>query len=311
MPRATVPLIALITGKAYRAGVHRDGLQELQRGIDLAWRRQMGDDGVGGRRWNPLRQDLKAAEENSKEPHPALRTKLASSWRRTSFNPYQAAELGYVTPVVSLPDRERVGQGAARGLADKRASQPARAPGTLWHAGGGPTCRDAAPGPTRRSRAAHAVQWMPATPRWPRCRTPRLGADHCSPVTGGNPVRGAGPGGRPGRRCPSRRTPATRAVHRAAGPQTPARPTACGPAAGRGRWSAAGAVEGASSITPCPKGPADARVLNHLRPGSAPSQEGLLTGTCPPAGACHPDRSWTCRGRRQQVRRVGSGGDDY
>ncbi|KUP28077.1 acyl-CoA carboxylase subunit beta [Kocuria rhizophila] len=128
---ATVPLITLITRKAYGGAYIVMGSKKLGADINLAWpTAQIGVMGSQGAVEILYRRDLKAAEENGEDAQ-ALRAELAQQFEEDLLNPYQAAELGYVDAVICPSEtREQIIK-ALRGLADKRASQPAKKHGNI------------------------------------------------------------------------------------------------------------------------------------------------------------------------------------
>ncbi|MBK4121675.1 propionyl-CoA/long-chain acyl-CoA carboxylase carboxyl transferase subunit [Kocuria rhizophila] len=128
---ATVPLVTLITRKAYGGAYIVMGSKKLGADINLAWpTAQIGVMGSQGAVEILYRRDLKAAQDNG-EDDAALRAELARQFEEDLLNPYQAAELGYVDAVICPSEtREQIVK-ALRGLADKRASQPAKKHGNI------------------------------------------------------------------------------------------------------------------------------------------------------------------------------------
>ena len=128
---ATVPLVTVITRKAYGGAYIVMGSKKLGADINLAWpTAQIGVMGSQGAVEILYRRDLKAAKENG-EDDDALRSELAQKFEEDLLNPYQAAELGYVDAVICPSEtREQIIK-ALRGLADKRASQPAKKHGNI------------------------------------------------------------------------------------------------------------------------------------------------------------------------------------
>ena len=106
------------------------GSKKLGADINLAWpTAQIGVMGSQGAVEILYRRDLKAAQETGEDQQ--LRAELAQKFEEDLLNPYQAAELGYVDAVICPSEtREQIIR-ALRGLADKRASTPAKKHGNI------------------------------------------------------------------------------------------------------------------------------------------------------------------------------------
>lgn len=128
---ATVPLVTLITRKAYGGAYIVMGSKKLGADVNLAWpTAQIGVMGAQGAVEILYRRDLKAAADNG-EDTAALRAELAQQFEEDLLTPYQAAELGYVDAVIAPSETRGHITRALRGLADKRASTPAKKHGNI------------------------------------------------------------------------------------------------------------------------------------------------------------------------------------
>ena len=108
---ATVPLVTIITRKAYGGAYDVMGSKHLGADINLAWpTAQIAVMGAQGAVNILYRNELKAAAEDPE----ALRAELIEEYETTLANPYIAAERGYIDGVISpARDPRRGGQGAA------------------------------------------------------------------------------------------------------------------------------------------------------------------------------------------------------
>lgn len=128
---ATVPLITLITRKAYGGAYIVMGSKKLGADINLVWpTAQIGVMGAQGAVEILYRRDLKAAAEAG-EDVAAKRAELVEQYEQQLLNPYQATQLGYVDSVIAPSEtRENIIR-ALRGLREKRASTPAKKHGNI------------------------------------------------------------------------------------------------------------------------------------------------------------------------------------
>ncbi|MDO5619118.1 acyl-CoA carboxylase subunit beta [Kocuria sp.] len=128
---ATVPLITLITRKAYGGAYIVMGSKKLGADINLAWpTAQIGVMGAQGAVEILYRRDLKAAAEAGENVE-AKRAELVRQYEEQLLNPYQATQLGYVDAVIAPSEtRENIIR-ALRGLREKRASTPAKKHGNI------------------------------------------------------------------------------------------------------------------------------------------------------------------------------------
>ncbi|MEU7755035.1 acyl-CoA carboxylase subunit beta [Micromonospora sp. NPDC049101] len=124
---ATVPMVTVVTRKAYGGGYGVMGSKHLGTDVTLAWPTAeiavMGGDGAVS---VLHRRALKDAADPGAE-----RARLREEYERTLCNPYLAAERGYVDEVI-LPSetRSRIA-GALRALRDKRVTRAPRKHGNI------------------------------------------------------------------------------------------------------------------------------------------------------------------------------------
>ena len=128
---ATVPLVTVITRKAYGGAYIVMGSKKLGADINLAWpTAQIGVMGAQGAVNILYRRDLAAAEEAGEDVE-AKRAELVQKYEEELLNPYQAAELGYIDEVIAPSEtRLRIIQ-SLRALRDKRAASPAKKHGNI------------------------------------------------------------------------------------------------------------------------------------------------------------------------------------
>jgi methylmalonyl-CoA decarboxylase len=128
---ATVPLVTVITRKAYGGAYIVMGSKKLGADINLAWpTAQIGVLGGQGAVNILHRRDLAAAAEAGQDVD-AHRAELIEQYEAEVLNPYQAAELGYVDEVIA-PHETRVRIiSSLRALHDKRAATPAKKHGNI------------------------------------------------------------------------------------------------------------------------------------------------------------------------------------
>src|SRR5690606_25115126 len=104
---ATVPLVTIITRKAYGGAYDVMGSKHLGADINLAWpTAQIAVMGAQGA-VNILHRKTLAAAEAAGEDVEAKRAELIDDYERTLANPYIAAERGYVDAVIA-PHETRV-----------------------------------------------------------------------------------------------------------------------------------------------------------------------------------------------------------
>ncbi|MEU4542710.1 acyl-CoA carboxylase subunit beta [Nonomuraea dietziae] len=124
---ATVPLVTVITRKAYGGAYDVMGSKHLGADINLAWpTAQIAVMGAQGAVNILYRRELAAADDPDAE-----RAKLVTEYEDTLANPFLAAERGYVDAVIR-PSHTRVQIiRALRALRNKRASLPAKKHGNI------------------------------------------------------------------------------------------------------------------------------------------------------------------------------------
>jgi propionyl-CoA carboxylase beta chain len=124
---ATVPLITVITRKAYGGAYDVMGSKHLGADVNLAWpTAQIAVIGAQGAVGILYRKELAAAEDTD-----SLRAELISDYEDTLANPYIAADRGYVDAVIP-PSHTRVQVvRALRLLANKRQTLPPKKHGNI------------------------------------------------------------------------------------------------------------------------------------------------------------------------------------
>ena len=124
---ATVPLITVITRKAYGGAYDVMGSKHLGADVNLAWpTAQIAVIGAQGAVGILYRKELAAAEDPD-----ALRAQLIAEYEDTLANPYIAADRGYVDAVIP-PSHTRVHvTRALRLLANKRQTLPPKKHGNI------------------------------------------------------------------------------------------------------------------------------------------------------------------------------------
>ena len=124
---ATVPLVTVITRKAYGGAYDVMGSKHLGADINLAWpTAQIAVMGAQGAVNILYRRELAAAEDPE-----ALRARLITEYEDTLANPYIAAERGYVDAVIKPSETRGHVIRALRALRDKRASLPPKKHGNI------------------------------------------------------------------------------------------------------------------------------------------------------------------------------------
>ena len=124
---ATVPLVTVITRKAYGGAYDVMGSKHLGADVNLAWpSAQIAVVGAQGAVGILYRKELAAADDPD-----ARRAELIAEYEDTLANPYIAADRGYVDAVI-LPSHTRVQvTKALRMLANKRQTLPAKKHGNI------------------------------------------------------------------------------------------------------------------------------------------------------------------------------------
>lgn len=128
---ATVPLITLITRKAYGGAYIVMGSKKLGADINLAWpTAQIGVMGAQGAVNILYRRELAQAQEAGDDVE-AKRAELVQKYEEELLNPYQAAELGYIDEVIAPSETRLRIITSLRALRDKRAAMPAKKHGNI------------------------------------------------------------------------------------------------------------------------------------------------------------------------------------
>ena len=124
---ATVPLVTVITRKAYGGAYDVMGSKHLGADINLAWpTAQIAVMGAQGAVGILYRKELKEAEDPE-----ALRAELITSYEDTLANPYIAAERGFVDAVITPHETRAEVVRALRLLRTKRATLPPKKHGNI------------------------------------------------------------------------------------------------------------------------------------------------------------------------------------
>jgi propionyl-CoA carboxylase beta chain len=124
---ATVPLVTVITRKAYGGAYDVMGSKHLGADVNLAWpTAQIAVMGAQGAVNILYRKELKEAAEPAAE-----RTRLIAEYEDTLANPYMAAERGYVDRVIFPSETRPMVVRALRALRNKRASLPPKKHGNI------------------------------------------------------------------------------------------------------------------------------------------------------------------------------------
>jgi propionyl-CoA carboxylase beta chain len=128
---ATVPLVTIITRKAYGGAYDVMGSKHLGADLNLAWpTAQVAVMGAQGAANIVHRKTLAKAADEGKDVE-ALRAELIQEYEDTLLNPYEAAERGYVDSViVPAHTRGHVARGLAM-LRDKRETLPPKKHGNI------------------------------------------------------------------------------------------------------------------------------------------------------------------------------------
>ncbi|MCC5579001.1 MULTISPECIES: acyl-CoA carboxylase subunit beta [Microtetraspora] len=124
---ATVPLITVITRKAYGGAYDVMGSKHLGADLNIAWpTAQIAVMGAQGAVNILYRKELAAADDPE-----ALRAKLVTEYEDTLANPYQAAERGYVDAVIAPRETRREIVRSLRLLRGKREGLPPKKHGNI------------------------------------------------------------------------------------------------------------------------------------------------------------------------------------
>ena len=124
---ATVPLVTVITRKAYGGAYDVMGSKHLGADINLAWpTAQIAVMGAQGAVNILYRRDLAAAPDPD-----ARRSELIEEYEHTLANPYIAAERGYVDAVIRPSETRAHVTRALRALRTKRATLPPKKHGNI------------------------------------------------------------------------------------------------------------------------------------------------------------------------------------
>ena len=128
---ATVPLVTVITRKAYGGAYDVMGSKHLGADVNLAWpTAQIAVMGASGAANILYRKELAAAEEKGEDVE-ELRARRQQEYEDTLANPYIAAERGYVDSVIPPSFTRSYVARSLRMLADKRETQPPKKHGNI------------------------------------------------------------------------------------------------------------------------------------------------------------------------------------
>ncbi|HYS34799.1 MAG TPA: acyl-CoA carboxylase subunit beta [Pseudonocardiaceae bacterium] len=128
---ATVPLVTVITRKAYGGAYDVMGSKHLGADINLAWpTAQIAVMGASGASNIVHRKTLTAANERGEDVN-ALRAKLDQEYEDTLLNPYIAAERGYVDSVIPPAYTRGYVARSLTMLRDKRKTLPPKKHGNI------------------------------------------------------------------------------------------------------------------------------------------------------------------------------------
>jgi propionyl-CoA carboxylase beta chain len=126
---ATVPLVTVITRKAYGGAYDVMGSKHLGADVNLAWpTAQIAVMGAAGAVNVLYRKELAAAGEDDVD---GLRASLQTEYEDTLVNPYMAAERGYVDQVIKPSATRAMITSALRELAEKRQTLPPKKHGNI------------------------------------------------------------------------------------------------------------------------------------------------------------------------------------
>jgi propionyl-CoA carboxylase beta chain len=129
---ATVPLVTVITRKAYGGAYDVMGSKHLGADMNYAWpTAQIAVMGAQGAVNILYRTQLKQARDRGPEAEEAERQRLIAEYEDTLANPYVAAERGYVDSVISPSTTRAHVTRALRTLRTKRETLPPRKHGNI------------------------------------------------------------------------------------------------------------------------------------------------------------------------------------
>ncbi len=131
---ATVPLITVITRKAYGGAYDVMGSKHLGADVNLAWpTAQIAVMGAQGAVNILYRKEIAATQRDGEDgPETAeLRTRLQTDYEDTLANPFIAAERGYIDQVIAPSETRRMITRSLRVLAEKRQSLPPKKHGNI------------------------------------------------------------------------------------------------------------------------------------------------------------------------------------
>ena len=124
---ATVPLVTLITRKAYGGAYDVMGSKHLGADLNLAWpTAEIAVMGAQGAANILYRKELAEADDPEAE-----RKRLVDEYQKTLANPYTAAERGYIDRVIFPHETRMMVTRALRALRNKRASRPPKKHGNI------------------------------------------------------------------------------------------------------------------------------------------------------------------------------------
>ena len=128
---ATVPLVTVITRKAYGGAYIVMGSKQLGADVNLAWpTAQIAVMGAGGAVNILQRGALKTVADAGGDAE-AERARLVGEYEDALINPYEAADRGYVDAVIAPSDTRVQVVRALRALRTKRAALPAKKHGNI------------------------------------------------------------------------------------------------------------------------------------------------------------------------------------
>ena len=128
---ATVPLVTIITRKAYGGAYIVMGSKQLGADVNLAWpTAQIAVMGAGGA-VNILQRSALAAVESAGGDVEIERARLTSEYEEALVNPWDAADRGYVDAVIEPSETRSQIVRALRALRTKRASLPPKKHGNI------------------------------------------------------------------------------------------------------------------------------------------------------------------------------------
>ncbi|HUX72041.1 MAG TPA: acyl-CoA carboxylase subunit beta [Cellulomonadaceae bacterium] len=128
---ATVPLVTVITRKAYGGAYIVMGSKQLGADVNLAWpTAQIAVMGAGGA-VNILQRSALAAVEKAGGDVELERARLTSEYEEAIVNPWDAADRGYVDAVIEPSETRTQIVRALRALRTKRASLPPKKHGNI------------------------------------------------------------------------------------------------------------------------------------------------------------------------------------